>query len=62
MPRATSLAAVLLEKNDVKAELIEGAGGIFDIAVDGKIVYSKLETGEFPSDDHVVELLQGRTA
>ena len=34
--------------------LIEGAGGIFDVNVDGKLVYSKHETGEFPDEDALV--------
>ncbi|MCC6908439.1 MAG: Rdx family protein [Phycisphaerales bacterium] len=33
-----------------KAELIEGSGGVFDVTVNGKLIYSKHETGEFP--DH----------
>ena len=30
--------------------MIAGSGGIFDVKVDGKMVYSKHVTGEFP--DH----------
>ena len=39
--------------------LIEGAGGIFDVNMDGKLVYSKHETGEFPDEDALVGELQG---
>ncbi len=35
--------------------IIEGAGGIFDVNVDGKLVYSKHETGEFPDEDALIE-------
>ena len=34
--------------------IIEGAGGIFDVNVEGKLVYSKHETGEFPDEDALV--------
>ena len=40
--------------------IIEGAGGIFDVNVDGKLVYSKHETGEFPDEDALVKEMQGR--
>ena len=39
--------------------LIEGAGGIFDVNVNGKLVYSKHETGEFPDEDALVGELKG---
>lgn len=39
--------------------LIEGAGGIFDVNVNGKMVYSKHETGNFPDEDALVAELQG---
>lgn len=38
--------------------LIEGAGGIFDVRVDGALVYSKHETGEFPNEDALLAELQ----
>jgi len=38
--------------------LIEGGGGIIDIHADGKAVYLKSETGQFPDDHHVVDLIK----
>ena len=38
--------------------LIEGAGGIFDVNVDGKLVYSKHETGDFPDEEALIEELR----
>ena len=32
------------------AELIAGGGGIFDVKVDGALVYSKHQTGRFPDE------------
>ena len=55
--RAVSLA-VLLKKhcgNDV--ELIPSTGGVFEVVVEGVLVYSKKETGEFPDEQQLVQQL-----
>lgn len=33
---------------------------MFDVVVDGKVIYSKYETGRFPSDDEVIEKLSAQ--
>jgi len=38
---------------------VRGDGGIFDVAVDGKLIYSKHDTGRFPADLEIVEMLRG---
>jgi selenoprotein W-related protein len=38
-------------------KLIEGRGGIFDVAVDGQRIYSKHETGRFPTNDEILAKL-----
>ena len=52
------MAAKLKEAFGDEAFLIEGAGGIFDVNVDGALVYSKHETGEFPDEDKLVGGMQ----
>ncbi len=42
----------------VESELIKGGGGVFDVTVDGKLVYSKLETGRFPEPGEVLKLIE----
>jgi len=37
--------------------LIAGSGGIFDVKVDGRLVFSKHETGRFPDDAEVLAAL-----
>ena len=44
------MADKLKESFGVESEMIAGSGGIFDVKVDGKMVYSKHVTGAFP--DH----------
>lgn len=41
-------------------KLIPSKGGCFEITVNDELIYSKLETGEFPEDDAIVAELQGR--
>lgn len=40
------------------AALIEGGGGVFDVVVDGKLHYSKHQTGEFPDEDRLIASLR----
>jgi selenoprotein W-related protein len=42
----------------VQAELIEGSGGVFDVTADGKLVYSKHQTGRFPDNAEVLRALR----
>lgn len=44
----------------VEAKLTKGSGGVFDVVVDGTLVYSKRETGRFPEPGEVVGLLGDR--
>jgi selenoprotein W-related protein len=44
----------------VKAALIEGRGGVFDVVVDGKLIYSKHETGRFPEHEEVLSHLKAK--
>jgi len=38
--------------------MIEGSGGIFDVTLDGAIIYSKHETGRFPEHEEVLGQLK----
>lgn len=50
------MAAELKVKMDVEAELVAGSGGVFDVIVDGQVVYSKQSSGnKFPVNDALVE-------
>ena len=44
----------------MEAKLTKGSGGVFDVVVDGKLVYSKRETGRFPEAGEVAALLGKR--
>ena len=57
-PNAASLAAELKEAYKVESTLTAGSGGVFIVTVDEKIVYNKKETGRFPNDGEVTQLIQ----
>ena len=40
-------------------EMIPSGGGVFEVVVDGTLVYSKKETGEFPDEAVLLESLKG---
>jgi selenoprotein W-related protein len=56
------LAEAIKAKFGVDSEMIEGSGGVFDIRVDGDLIYSKKETGEFPEHQLILDLLAKRGA
>ena len=41
----------------VEAELVPGSNGVFDVVVDGKLIYSKHQTGRFPDPDEILAKL-----
>jgi selenoprotein W-related protein len=48
-------------RSGVKCELVAGAGGVFDVVVDGTKVFSKHEAGRFPEPREVVRLIEKKT-
>lgn len=40
--------------------LIPAGGGCFEVTVDGNLIYSKLQTGEFPDELAILELVQAK--
>jgi len=51
------LAAALKDRFDIESKLIEGSGGVFDVRVDGDLVFSKKVAGRFPEDDEIIEIV-----
>jgi selT/selW/selH-like putative selenoprotein len=56
------LAAYLLEEHQIEAELIRGDRGIFDVSVDGILVFSKYEADRFPRRDEISAALQAHNS
>jgi selenoprotein W-related protein len=41
-------------------KLVPSGGGCFEVTLDGKLIYSKLQTGEFPDEAAVLEKVEAR--
>jgi selT/selW/selH-like putative selenoprotein len=52
------LAAKLKTELRTEPELLAGSGGVFDVAVDGRLVFSKHDAGHFPNEDLLVETIR----
>jgi selT/selW/selH-like putative selenoprotein len=53
------VAAALENALGIGADLIEGDDGVFEVAVDGDVVFSKKERGGFISTPEIVEMVTG---
>ncbi|MBI3872051.1 MAG: SelT/SelW/SelH family protein [candidate division Zixibacteria bacterium] len=51
------MAAEIKAKFGIEPELIAGSGGIFDVKVDGKLIFSKKEAGRFPESAEVLDAI-----
>jgi selenoprotein W-related protein len=52
------LAARIKQDLGVVPDLIKGQGGVFDVVVDGRLIYSKKQTGRFPDHEEVLTQLR----
>ena len=41
-------------------ELVRGGGGVFDVSLDGKLLFSKHEQGRFPEPGEILSILRAR--
>ena len=50
-----------LKQSIASLTLVPAGGGAFEITADGKVIYSKLKTGEFPDFDDIVQKVRKLT-
>ena len=43
---------------DLEVELVRGGGGVFDVSVDGTVLFSKHKQGRFPEPGEVLSILR----
>jgi len=55
------LAAELEQKLGITPELVESSGGVFEIVIGGKLIFSKKRLDRFPSDGEVLKLIKTDT-
>ncbi|PYQ62383.1 MAG: hypothetical protein DMF58_01960 [Acidobacteria bacterium] len=52
------MAAEIKKELGIESKLVRGSGGIFDVTVDNKRIFSKKEEGRFPSEKEIVDQLR----
>ena len=52
------MEAAIEREFDVKVDLKEETGGIFEVALDGRVVFSNLEEGRFPENREIFEKIR----
>ena len=57
-PKALSLREDLNEKFGYWAELIESSGGVFEVTVNGDLIFSKKSLDRFPEDNEIINLVE----
>ena len=55
---AAGLAEELNKTSGFQAVIIEGSKGIFDVVADGKLVFSRSETGRLPEPGEIIHKLK----
>ena len=54
-----SLAESIERETGAPSELVRGDNGIFDVEIDGRLVFSKRETKRFPEHQEILAELRG---
>ena len=57
--QALSLRESIQKQFGIKAELIKGIGGVFEIKLNDILLFSKKELNRFPNENEVEDLLEG---
>ena len=50
-----------LKQTIKELKLIPASGGCFELTINGELVYSKLETGKFPDEQAILDLVESRS-
>ena len=61
LKRAVALCESVLDEHKLKVEefiIIPSQGGVFEISVDGKLLFSKTELGRFPEEGEAEEIIR----
>ena len=62
LPRASSLEAELKSRfPGVETKLISSGGGVYEIILEGELIFSKKTLGRFPDDGEVAALIKQTT-
>ena len=57
LPKASSLEKYLKGKHDVEIELISSGGGVFEVCLEDKLIFSKKSLGRLPEQSEIDDLI-----
>jgi len=52
------LGEELKKEVDAEVDLLAGSGGVYDIRLDGKLIFSKGRMGRFPEPAEIISLIK----
>lgn len=52
------MAATIKKETGLESELVRGSGGIFVVSADNRQLFSKKETGRFPTEAEIIEKIK----
>ena len=55
--QALSLRESIERQFGIKAELIKGTGGVFEVTLNNSLIFSKKELGRFPDDNEIKNII-----
>ena len=53
------MAAEIKKQMGIDSQVVRGSGGIFDVSVENKRIFSKHEEGRFPTEKEIIDKLRG---
>ena len=53
------MAAEIKKQFGIDSQVVRGSGGIFDVTVENKRIFSKHEEGRFPTEKEIIDKLRG---
>ncbi len=56
------MAAEIKKKYGVSAQLIKGGGGVFEVTLDGNLIFSKKALGRFPEHPEIFEEIDAKNS
>ncbi len=58
LPRASGLEDEIKRNFDTEVELVKGSGGVFEVCMNDKTIFSKSQEGRFPTPEEIVSILR----
>ena len=54
------MAAEIKKEFGIEPTLIRSRGGVFEVILEGKVIFSKKRIGRFPEAEEIAQLIRGK--